>query len=122
MRFFDPAYKAVQREIDHALHYRFWDKPREQSNRFGNLADRGDAAPLCPTRHDKLAYSGPPHDKVMRIICMRCTSYASADEIRERGYHFDGPELNCPELVLCDIMDRKLRKKAAGAFSFFVTR
>ena len=105
------AYRTAQAEIEKMLHYRFWDKERERSNRAVGLASSAQGtARRCPMHHDMIAWSGPPHDAVQAYICLRCNAAACEPEIKDRGYDFN----TCPDWIMTAIMDEDLKRQAGG--------
>ena len=103
-------------EVEKLLKYRFHDKERERSQRASALVElaRGTTR-RCPMRHDRIAWSGPPHDKVRTYICLRCNAAACEPEIRDRGYDFD----TCPDWIIDDILDLDLQRQAEGNRKMF---
>lgn len=109
------------KEVEKRLKYKFWDKERERSNHAAMLADQAKSAvrrvPLCPMRHDRIAWSGPPHDKIRTYVCLRCYGCACEPEIKDMGYDFD----TVPDWIIYQIMDEDLKRQAAGnPKSFFM--
>lgn len=99
------------KEVEKMLHYRFWDKERERSNRASGLAALAQGTKRrCPLRHDTFAWSGPPHDAVRCYVCLRCNAAASEPEIKDRGYDFE----TVPIEILDEIWDLDLQRQAAG--------
>ena len=98
-------------EVEKLLKYRWWDKGRERSQRAAGLVElaRGTTR-RCPMRHDRLAWSGPPYDKVRAYVCLRCNAAACEPEIRDMGYDFD----TCPDWIIDDILDLDLQRQADG--------
>lgn len=105
------------KEVEKKLKYRFWDKERERSNRAAFIADNARGSKRrCPFRHQRLAWSGPPHDPIQCKICLDCGAVASEPEIRDRGYDFD----LCPDWIIQEIMDLDLQRQAElGNKAFF---
>jgi len=103
-------------EVEKMLRYRFWDKGRERSNRAAALVEaaRGTRR-RCPLRHQTLAYSGPPHDKVRCYVCLHCNAAASEPEIIDRGFTFE--EIILEEIHI--ILDLDLQRQAEGNTAFF---
>ncbi len=98
-------------EVERLLKARFWDKERERSNRAAGLAAVAEGTKrVCPLRHDTIAWSGPPHDKVRAYICLRCNAAASEPEIKHMGYDFD----TVPDWIIHSILDMDLQRQAAG--------
>lgn len=99
------------KEVEKMLHYKFWDKERERSNRAARLADiaRGSRR-LCPMRHDQIAWSGPPHDSIRAYICLRCNAAACEPEIKHMGFDFE----TVPDWIIHGILDEDLRRQAEG--------
>ena len=97
------------KEVEKMLHYRFWDKERERSQRAAALAEaaRGTRR-RCPMRHDQIAWSGPPHDPIRCYICLRCNAAASEPEIRDRGYDFE----TVPIEIIDEILDLDLQRQS----------
>ena len=105
------------KEVEKLLKYRFWDKERERSNRAAGIAqsNRGTTR-RCPLRHDQIAWSGPPHDKIRAYICIRCGAAASEPEIKDRGFDFD----TIPDWEIMKILDLDLERQAKlGNKAFF---
>ena len=97
------------REVEKQLRYRFWDKERERSNRAAGLADMAKGTKRrCPLRHDRIAWSGPPHDKVRCYVCLQCSAAASEPEIKHMGYDFD----TVPDWIIHSILDMDLERQA----------
>ena len=103
-------------EVEKLLKYRFHDKERERSNRATGLADlaRGTRR-ICPTRHDTIAWVGPPHDQMRAYVCLQCNAMASEPEIKDRGWDFD----EVPDWIIKDILYLDLERQAEGNRSFF---
>ena len=78
------------------------------------IARNGAHVPLCPMKHDMIAWSGPPHNNVQMYVCLRCNAYASETMIKDMGYDFG----NVPDYVIHDLMDEVLRVRAKGTFTF----
>jgi hypothetical protein len=96
------------KEVEKMLHYRFWDKERERSNRAAGLHASGPsiATRYCPRHHDTIAWSGPPHDQIRAYICLLCNAAACEPEIRDRGCEFD----TVPDWTIKAIMDLDLER------------
>ena len=90
------------RDLEKRLKYRFRDKERERSNHATQIA-AGGVRPSCPTRHNRIARSGPPHDLVQAITCLDCQGFVTEPEMKDRGYRFD----DCPDWIFFGIMDEK---------------
>ena len=107
----DGAYQKVQAEGEKMLHYRYWDKERERSNRAAGLSDmhRG-LKRRCPLRHDQIAWSGPPHDPIRAYVCLRCYAAACEPEIKDMGYDFE----TVPDWIINQILDLDLQRQAEG--------
>lgn len=105
------------KEVEKMLHYRFWDKERERSNRAAGLHDINlNTARRCPMRHQTIAWSGPPHDKVRCYICLFCYAAASEPEIKDRGFEFE----TIPDIELDTIFDLDLKRQSElGHPAFF---
>ena len=103
-------------EVEKMLRFRFHDKERERSNRAAGLADlaRGTVR-RCPMRHDRIAWSGPPHDKIRAYVCLRCNAAACEPEIKDRGFDFD----TVPDFEIHRILDLDLERQAQGTPGFF---
>lgn len=98
------------REVEKMLHYRFWDKERERSNRAHALTEQArGTARRCPLRHREIAWSGPPHDEVRCYICLNCNACASEPEIKDRGFDFE----TVPDWELDKIFDLDLQRQSA---------
>lgn len=97
------------KEVERMLKYRWHDKERERSQRAAALVEaaRGTVR-RCPLRHDQIAWSGPPHDKVRCYICLRCNAAASEPEIRDRGFDFD----TIPDWEIMAIFDLDLKRQS----------
>jgi hypothetical protein len=90
--------------LEKRLKYRFWDKERERSNRAVGI-QAGGFRPSCPTRHGRIAWSGPPHDIIQSITCLDCGNFATEPEMRDRGFNFN----ECPDWIFEAIMDEKVQ-------------
>ena len=103
------AFSVVQAEVEKMLHYRFWDKERERSNRAAAMvqAARGTKR-RCPMRHDQIAWSGPPHDSIRAYVCLRCNAAASEPEIKDRGFEFE----TIPDWEIEKILDLDLQRQS----------
>ena len=111
------AYRNMQAEVEKMLHYRYWDKGRERSNRAAALVEaaRGTTR-RCPLRHDQIAWSGPPHDRVRAYVCLRCNAAACEPEIKDRGFDFD----TIDDEEIMKILDLDLQRQSAlGNKTFF---
>ena len=106
------------KEVEKLLKSRFWDKERERSNRAHGLHEAAYGAKRrCPLRHQRIAWSGPPHDKIRCYICLDCNAAASEPEIKDRGMDFD----TVPDFIIHAIFDADLERQAAAnskPFSF----
>lgn len=102
----------TQREVEKRMKYRFWDKERRRSNRANAQAEKGFMAAICALRHSDIAWSGPPHDKILRYVCVTCNMYASEDMIKDMGFDFN----ECPDFIIHDLMDEGLKQQAVGNF------
>ena len=99
------------REVEKLLKYRFWDKERERSNRAAGLVDLAKGiVRRCPMRHDRIAWSGPPHDAIRAYVCLRCNAAACEPEIKDRGFEFD----TVPDWIIEEILDLDLQRQADG--------
>ena len=104
------------KEVEKLLHFRFWDKERERSNRAAALVALAQGTKRrCPMRHDTLAWSGPPHDKVRAYVCLRCNAAASEPEIKHMGYDFE----TVPDWIILSILDMDLERQAEGNKKMF---
>ena len=102
------------KEVERMLKYKFWDKERERSNRATSLNQLAEGTKrLCPLRHQKIAWSGPPHDIVRSYVCLLCNARASEPEIKDRGYDFD----LVGDWIIKDILDLDLQRQAEGRVS-----
>ena len=99
------------REVERMLRYRFADKERERSNRAAGLVElaRGTTR-RCPLRHNRIAWSGPPHDAIRSYVCLECNAAACEPEIRDRGFDFD----TVPDWEIDRILDLDLQRQAEG--------
>lgn len=97
------------------MKYRFWDKGRERSNRAAGMADKGIVARRCVRRHDSLAYSGPPHDKIRAYVCLICHAAACEPEIVDKGFEFQ----TIPDFEIHAILDDDLQRQAQGKLYSF---
>ena len=96
--------------VEKRLKYKWWDKGRERSNRAAGMAAAGAIAHRCIMKHDMIAYSGPPDDRIRAYVCLRCHAAACEPEIMDRGYTFQG----CPDWIMYDILDLDLQRQARG--------
>lgn len=104
------------KEAEKRLKYRFWDKERERSQRASGMADLAQGTKRrCPMRHDKIAWSGPPHDDVQAYICLYCSAAACEPEIKDRGYEFR----EVPDWIIYEILDLDLQRQATGSPTTF---
>ena len=104
-------YRESQAEIEKMLKYRFADKERERSNRAAGLRESalGTRRRCLPyPSHQKIAWVGPPHDRIRAYVCLNCNAAASEPEIKERGYDFD----TIPDFAIHAIMDDDLQRQA----------
>ena len=105
------GYRDAHADLEKKLHYRFWDKERERSNRASGLAESAYGTKRrCPLLHDQIAWSGPPHDKIRAYVCLRCNAAASEPEIKHMGFEFD----TCPDWIIKSILDMDLQRQAKG--------
>ena len=105
------AYRNVQEEVEKLLHYRFWDKERERSNRAVGLQQAAQGTKRrCPMRHDMIAWSGPPHEPIRTYVCLRCNAAACEPEIKDRGFEFD----TIPDWEIMTILDLDLQRQSEG--------
>lgn len=118
------AYRTAQNIVEKRLHYKFWDKERERSNRAAGLAEksRGDVrrVPRCPSfpPHNRIAWSGPPYDSIRAYICLECKAMASEPEIASYGFDFD----LAPDWIILPIFDLDLQRQVAGKKMFAMFR
>ena len=98
------------KEVEKMLHYRFWDKERERSNRAAAMAASGRISARCVMRHDQYTYTGPPNDHIRAYVCLRCHAVACEPEIRDRGFDFD----TLPDWEMNTIFDLDLERQAKG--------
>ena len=103
------GFNAFQ-EVEKLLHYKWWDKGRERSNRAKGFWDTGAIAKRCVMHHDQIAYTGPPDDKVRAYVCLRCHGVACEPEIKYMGWEFDTIVLE----NIHQIMDSDLIRQARG--------
>jgi len=91
--------------------YMFEDKERERSNRATSIQDRAYGTKRrCPLRHQRIAWSGPPHDQIRAYICLECGAAASEPEIKDRGYDFE----TIPDFAIYTIFDMDLERQGGG--------
>ena len=103
-------------ETEKMLKARFWDKPRERSQRAAAMAQAAKGTKRrCPLRHDKVAWSGPPWDAVRAWVCLYCNAAASEPEIKDRGYDFD----TVPDWIIEEVLDADLKRQGEGKPTFF---
>ena len=99
------------REVEKMLHFRFWDKERERSNRAAALVENARGTKRrCPLRHNTIAYSGPPHDLIRCYVCLLCNAAASEPEIKDRGFDFE----TIPDWEIDRIFDLDLERQSMG--------
>ena len=109
-------YNVVQNIISKMLQYKFRDKERERSNHASNISDRAQGTKRrCPMQHNKIAWSGPPHDEIQAYICIICGACASEPEIKDRGLDFDTVLYE----VILEIMDLDLERQSNGHIKTF---
>ncbi len=110
--------------VEERLKYKFWDKERQRSNRAAGLADKakGDVrrVPRCSSfpPHNRIAWSGPPHDSIRAYICLECKAMASEPEITSYGYDFD----EVPDWIIFQIFDLDLQRQVSGKKIFGMFR
>ena len=103
-------------EVEKLLKYRWWDKERERSNRAAGLVELAKGTTRrCPMRHDRIAWSGPPHDSVRAYVCLRCNAAACEPEIKDRGFDFE----TVPDWIIEEILDLDLQRQAEGNRTVF---
>ena len=103
-------------EVEKLLKFRFRDKERERSNRAAGMHELAQGTKRrCPMLHDKIAWSGPPHDAIRCYVCLYCSAAASEPEIKDRGYEFD----TVPDIIIWDILDKDLERQATGNRAVF---
>jgi hypothetical protein len=103
------AYRDQQHEIEKMLDYHYHDKERERSNRAAGMHElAAGTRRRCPLRHQRIAWSGPPHDSVRYYVCLECNAAASEPEIKHLGYEFD----TVPDLVIHSILDMDLGRQS----------
>ncbi len=99
------------KEVEKLLHFRYWDKERERSQRAAGMRDHAlGTKRRCPLRHDSIAWSGPPHDDVRAYVCLYCNAAASEPEIKYMGFEFD----TVPDWIILQILDMDLQRQAEG--------
>ena len=99
------------KEAEKLLRYRFWDKERERSNRAAAMALMAAGTKRrCPLRHQRIAWSGPPHDTIRAYICLECSAAACEPEIKDMGYEFE----TVPDWIIMRILDLDLQRQAEG--------
>lgn len=109
-------FEQADNEVEKMLKYRYDDKERERSNRAANMAVEAlGTRRRCPLRHQRIAWSGPPHDLIRCYICLDCNAAASEPEIKDRGYDFE----TVPDWIIDDILDLDLQRQAQGNPAFF---
>ena len=106
-------------DLEKRLKYRFGHKEEERSNHAVKIG-AGEWRPSCPTQHNRIGWSGPPHDRIQSITCLDCGAFVTEDEMKDRGFKFD----DCPDWVFFDIMEktRERRLMKGDPFVFPVTR
>lgn len=105
--------------IEKQSRYRFWDKERERSNHAVRIQEGG-PRPSCPTHHQRIAWSGPPHDLIQSITCLDCGSWATEPEMRDMGFDFN----DCPDWIYIQILDARIKRihKQGNPTQFFMNR
>ena len=91
----------IAAQIEKRSKYRFWQKERDRSNHAVQMQAAGITRPSCS--HQRIAWSGPPHDKVQAITCLDCQSYATEPEMKDRGFDFN----DCPDWIFFALMDER---------------
>ena len=94
------------KEVEKRMKYRFWDKERERSNKASGWRAGGPNRAICPMRHERTAWSGPPHDAIRAYVCLDCHAAASEPEIKDRGMDFE----TAPDWTIKAIMDEDLKR------------
>jgi len=110
------------KEAEKLLKFRYGDKERERSNRAAGLVDTAKRMgigrrPICPMRHDRIAWSGPPHDSIRAYVCLRCNAAACEPEIKEHGFDFD----TVPDWIIYEVLDLDLHRQSEGSFTSYDT-
>ena len=103
------------KEVEKLLHYKWWDKERERSNRATAMAAAGAIASRCLTHHDQLAMVGPPHDEIRAYVCLRCHAIACEPEIKHRGFDYE----TIPDWEIDTILDLDLERQRKGNSRMF---
>ena len=99
------------KEVEKRLHYKWWDKERERSNRAAGMVELAQGTRRrCPLRHQRIGWSGPPHDKLRCYICLDCNAAACEPEIKDRGFDFD----TIPDWEIDRIFELDLERQASG--------
>ncbi len=116
-------FERADAEVDKMLKYRFRDKERERSNRAAGMAEQAQGTRrrcLPYPSHQRIAWVGPPWDKVRAYVCLTCNAAASEPEIRERGLKYEvDPFDECPDWIIHEIMDLDLQRQGGTNPSTF---
>ena len=107
----DKGFRVSQVEAEKMLQAHYWDKERERSNRAQGMHDLavGTRRRCLPyPSHQKIAWVGPPHDKIRAYVCLNCNAAASEPEIRDRGYEFE----TIPDFAIHAILDLDLERQS----------
>ena len=109
-------FERADADLDKMLKYRFRDKERERSNRASGMVEaaQGTARRCLPyPSHQRIAWVGPPWDKVRAYVCLNCHAAASEPEIKDRGLPYENdPFDECPDWIIHDIMNLDLQRQA----------
>ena len=104
------------KEIERMLGFKSHDKERERSNHATQIAATSQGTRrICPMQHNKMAWTGPPHD-IRAYICIICGAVASEPEIVDRGWDFTTVLFE----HIQEIMDADLQRQIGNAKSFAV--
>ena len=104
-------FRVSQADVEKMLKARFWDKERERSNRAAGMHEMaiGTRRRCLPyPSHQKIAWVGPPHDKIRAYVCLNCNAAASEPEIIDRGYDFE----TIPDYAIHAIFDLDLERQS----------
>ena len=104
------------KEAEKLLKYRFFDKERERSNRAAGMAKLAAVTKRrWLLRHQRIAWSGPPHDSIRAYVCLECSAAACEPEIKDMGYEFE----TVPDWIIHRILDLDLQRQAEGNRAHF---
>ena len=105
------AFRDTQAEVEKMMKYRYRDKEQQRSNRAAGMHESaiGTKRRCLPyPSHQKIAWVGPPYDRIRAYVCLNCNAAASEPEIIDRGYKFE----TVPDFAIHAIFDLDLERQS----------